>query len=41
MISGRTQTDVQPLEVDLRRIDYASFRGLLEAAAAERKAVRA
>lgn len=41
MISARTQTGRQPLKVDLKRIDYIPFRGLLQAAGAEIKAVKA
>lgn len=41
VISARTQTGRQPLNVDLKRIDYIPFRGLLQAAGVEIKAVKA
>lgn len=40
-ISGRTQTGRQPFKVDLKRIDYLPFRGLLQAAGTEIKAIKA
>ncbi len=41
VISVRTRAGRQPLKMDLRRIDYLPFRGLLQAAGAEIKAVKA
>lgn len=41
VISGRTQTGRQPFKVDLKRIDYLPFRGLLQAAGTEIKAIKA
>ena len=41
VISARTRTDTQPLEVDLKRIDIIPFRGLLQAAGVETKTLKA